>query len=199
MRNLPIAGRGHTNILGLPLRLKARGFLLQEQFVNDIMVRKNETPDPRLKWATLSQAERDAAYDNNAAVKNSAALIAERNEASEDAARQPQILPRCALWRPRKDEDRPLSGRRQGGPLPGLPARRLLAAQFARPVCHAGRRRRSAWLVGCHSRILAGSRGIADGDRGGGIPGRSIGSPKTASPMASPVPSSSRAGRPAPS
>src|SRR4029078_6742347 len=30
-----------------------------------------------------SQAERDAAYDNNAAVKNSAALIAERNQASE--------------------------------------------------------------------------------------------------------------------
>jgi len=39
--------------------------------------------DPRLNWAALSQAERDAAYDNNAAVKNSAALIAERNQASE--------------------------------------------------------------------------------------------------------------------
>ena len=38
--------------------------------------------DPRTKWAELSQAERDAAYDNNGAVKNSAALIAERNEAS---------------------------------------------------------------------------------------------------------------------
>lgn len=38
--------------------------------------------DPRSNWAALSQAERDAAYDNNAAVKNSAALIAERNEAS---------------------------------------------------------------------------------------------------------------------
>jgi acetyl esterase/lipase len=38
--------------------------------------------DPRLNWAALSQAERDATYDNNAAVKNSAALIAERNEAS---------------------------------------------------------------------------------------------------------------------
>jgi acetyl esterase/lipase len=36
-----------------------------------------------LNWAALSQAERDAAYDNNAAVKNSAALIAERNEASK--------------------------------------------------------------------------------------------------------------------
>jgi arylformamidase len=44
---------------------------------------ENEGPfDPRLNWATLSQAERDAHYDNNAAVKNSAALIAERNEAS---------------------------------------------------------------------------------------------------------------------
>lgn len=43
----------------------------------------NDRPsDPRLNWAALSQAERDAAYDNNAAVKNSAALIAERNEAS---------------------------------------------------------------------------------------------------------------------
>lgn len=38
--------------------------------------------DSRGRWSELSQAERDAAYDNNAAVKNSAALIAERNEAS---------------------------------------------------------------------------------------------------------------------
>ncbi|WP_027571566.1 alpha/beta hydrolase [Bradyrhizobium sp. WSM1743] len=38
--------------------------------------------DPRSRWSELSQAERSAAYDNNAAVKNSAALIAERNEAS---------------------------------------------------------------------------------------------------------------------
>ena len=38
--------------------------------------------DPRTNWSGLSQAERDAAYDNNTAVKNSAALIAERNEAS---------------------------------------------------------------------------------------------------------------------
>ncbi|UPJ66999.1 alpha/beta hydrolase [Bradyrhizobium sp. 191] len=38
--------------------------------------------DPRDKWSELSQAERNAAYDNNAAVKNSVALIAERNEAS---------------------------------------------------------------------------------------------------------------------
>lgn len=38
--------------------------------------------DPRNNWTALSQAERDAAYDNNGAVKNSAALIVERNEAS---------------------------------------------------------------------------------------------------------------------
>jgi len=38
--------------------------------------------DPRTDWSGLSQAERDAAYDNNTAVKNSPALIAERNEAS---------------------------------------------------------------------------------------------------------------------
>jgi acetyl esterase/lipase len=38
--------------------------------------------DPRTNWSDLSQVERDAAYDNNTAVKNSAALIAERNEAS---------------------------------------------------------------------------------------------------------------------
>lgn len=40
--------------------------------------------DPRLHWDTLSQAERDAAYDNNRAVANSAALIAERNKASAE-------------------------------------------------------------------------------------------------------------------
>jgi arylformamidase len=41
--------------------------------------------DPRAVWATLSQAERDAAYDNGKAVTNSTALIAERNAASEQA------------------------------------------------------------------------------------------------------------------
>jgi acetyl esterase/lipase len=41
--------------------------------------------DPRLRWDTLSQAERDAAYDNNKAVANSAALIAARNEASANS------------------------------------------------------------------------------------------------------------------
>ena len=51
--------------------------------MTDISATKNRPLDPRLNWATLSQAERDAAYDNNAAVKNSAALIAERNQMSE--------------------------------------------------------------------------------------------------------------------
>jgi arylformamidase len=51
--------------------------------VTDISATKDRLFDPRLNWAALSQAERDAAYDNNAAVRNSAALIAERNQASE--------------------------------------------------------------------------------------------------------------------
>ena len=51
--------------------------------MTDISATKDGLFDPRLNWAALSQAERDAAYDNNAAVKNSAALIAERNQASE--------------------------------------------------------------------------------------------------------------------
>lgn len=38
--------------------------------------------EPRQKWSASSQAERDAAYDNNKAVANSPELIAERNEAS---------------------------------------------------------------------------------------------------------------------
>lgn len=41
--------------------------------------------DPRSTWAQLSQSERDAAYDNNSAVKNSAELIAARNAASAEA------------------------------------------------------------------------------------------------------------------
>jgi arylformamidase len=51
--------------------------------VNDTRATKDRPSDPRLNWAVLSQAERDAAYDNNAAVRNSATLIAERNQASE--------------------------------------------------------------------------------------------------------------------
>src|SRR2546423_13205481 len=65
--------------MGITL-LKARSSCI---CVNDIMFRKDGPCDPRLNWAALSQAERDAAYDNNAAVKNSAALIAERNQMSE--------------------------------------------------------------------------------------------------------------------
>jgi acetyl esterase/lipase len=42
----------------------------------------DEPKDPRLNWGMLSQAERDAAYDNNKAVANSPALIVARNEAS---------------------------------------------------------------------------------------------------------------------
>ncbi|OCK53548.1 alpha/beta hydrolase [Bradyrhizobium sp. LMTR 3] len=51
--------------------------------MTNISARKDRPLDPRSNWAALSQAERDAAYDNNAAVKDSAALIAERNEASK--------------------------------------------------------------------------------------------------------------------
>ena len=50
--------------------------------MTDSLATKDRSLDPRLNWGALSQAERDAAYDNNAAVKNSAVLIAERNEAS---------------------------------------------------------------------------------------------------------------------
>jgi arylformamidase len=45
-------------------------------------VQLNEPPDPRLVWESLSPADRDAAYDNNAAVADSAALIARRNRLS---------------------------------------------------------------------------------------------------------------------
>ena len=51
--------------------------------MTEISATKDDTLDPRRNWAALSQAERDAAYDNNAAVKNSATLIAERNQMSE--------------------------------------------------------------------------------------------------------------------
>lgn len=42
-------------------------------------------PDPRLRWSELSQSERDLAYDNNAAVPNSPALIEARNEMAAKA------------------------------------------------------------------------------------------------------------------
>jgi arylformamidase len=50
--------------------------------VKDAKAGKEKSLDPRLNWATLPQAERDAAYDNTAAVKNSSTLIAERNKLS---------------------------------------------------------------------------------------------------------------------
>jgi len=44
-----------------------------------------EACDPRLVWADLDQAARDAAYNNNNAVANSAVLIEERNAAAAAA------------------------------------------------------------------------------------------------------------------
>ena len=41
-----------------------------------------ESPAPQQIWASLNQRQRDAAYDNNAAVADSAALIEARNAAS---------------------------------------------------------------------------------------------------------------------
>ncbi|MEP9355772.1 alpha/beta hydrolase [Xanthobacter sp. KR7-65] len=51
--------------------------------------RVSDHDDPRLNWATLSQAERDAAYDNNGAVANSPALIEERNRLSAEKRARP--------------------------------------------------------------------------------------------------------------
>lgn len=50
--------------------------------MTDNLPKQRDLIDPRTNWAALSRANRDAAYDNNAAVKNSPALIAERNEVS---------------------------------------------------------------------------------------------------------------------
>jgi arylformamidase len=68
----------------------------------DVSRAERRLPDPRSNWDQLTQAERSAAYDNNANVANSAALIAERNSASERfrAAR------RAHLDLPYADEDR---------------------------------------------------------------------------------------------
>ncbi len=41
-----------------------------------------ETHAPQAAWASLDQARRNAAYDNNGAVANSARLIEARNAAS---------------------------------------------------------------------------------------------------------------------
>ncbi len=47
------------------------------------LVSANGPSDPRHVWAKLDQAARDAAYDNNAAVADSATLIEARNTASD--------------------------------------------------------------------------------------------------------------------
>ncbi|CCE08021.1 conserved hypothetical protein [Bradyrhizobium sp. STM 3843] len=53
--------------------------------MNNAAATQHRPDDPREHWGRLSQSERDAAYDNNRAVKNSPELIAERNAASARA------------------------------------------------------------------------------------------------------------------
>lgn len=72
--------------------------------------------DPRAIWASLTQAERDAAYDNNAAVADSPALIEKRNAGSAvyrkthpadlDVPYGPRARNRWDLY-PGKDPDAP--------------------------------------------------------------------------------------------
>jgi arylformamidase len=50
--------------------------------MKDVTASAFAIPDPRGGWSSLTQAERDLAYDNNAAVVDSPALIAERNTGS---------------------------------------------------------------------------------------------------------------------
>jgi acetyl esterase/lipase len=50
--------------------------------INASRAREGLPADPRTQWALLDLAARNAAYDNNAAVPNSASLIEERNRAS---------------------------------------------------------------------------------------------------------------------
>jgi hypothetical protein len=84
----------------------------------------NEPNDPRLNWSAWSQAERDAACDNNKAVANSPTPIAARSATSAKAlamhpkrsmspmgpAREPSLI----STRPRTD--RPLAARAQTPP-----------------------------------------------------------------------------------
>jgi arylformamidase len=61
---------------------------------------------PGARWAFLNQAQRDAAYNNAAAVPNSAALIAARNEASSAyRAAQPRMHDAAYGTRPRERWD----------------------------------------------------------------------------------------------
>jgi len=49
--------------------------------------------DPRSNWTGLSQAARDAAYDNNAAVKNRARSDCRAERCVREIASEPQIVP----------------------------------------------------------------------------------------------------------
>lgn len=48
------------------------------------LIDPREPADPRLRWAELDQAARDAAYDNNGAVPEAATWIADRNRRSAE-------------------------------------------------------------------------------------------------------------------
>ena len=51
--------------------------------MSDLTAENEPVASPQERWASLSQAERDTAYDNNKAVANSADLVSARNRAAE--------------------------------------------------------------------------------------------------------------------
>ena len=86
----------------------------------------------KMNWGMMSRAERDAAYNNTDAVKNSAELNAARDAASA-AFRQahPEHLD-LPLRAAGAQQLGPVPGRRSQRALPGLHPWRLLAAQQPR-------------------------------------------------------------------
>jgi arylformamidase len=159
------------------------------------MATKDRPLDPRLNWAALSPAERDAAYDNNAAVKHSAALIAERNQASEtlrasrnsflDVPYGDRERTKIDLY-PAADKAAPCLVFLHGGYWQRN-SREVFAMLVEGVAAHG-------WSVAIPGYSLEASltQIVAEISEA-----RSIGWPKTESRMASPAPSYSPAGRPA--
>ena len=138
-----------------------------------------------MNWGTMSRAERDAAYDNIAAVTEQHGAEHRARGGIGGVPRGASRASRSALRTARAQHLGPVSGSGPEGAVPRVHPRRLLAAQQQGPVRQPDRRSVRAWLGGGVARLHAGTRRDADGDRcrdqrGAGLAGGDT-APRTAS------------------
>ena len=109
-------------------------------------------------WRGMTRAQLDAAYNNTAAVRNSADKLADWTERSREGSGSAKRTARSGIWQAASESDRYLSLRKGARSAPRLHPWRLLAAQCQRIFYLSGGRANCTGIRRGFCRLYAGPR-----------------------------------------